>query len=94
MNSVVRLKPSLPTLGVLVLGVVLAGCGGSHKASGVFTVKKGMTKQRVHKVAGSPYRAGPNCWLYHASKKGTSIDGMRFCFTNGRVSLMQIAQHG
>lgn len=24
---------------------------------------------------GMPYRAGPNCWLYHATKKGTSADG-------------------
>jgi len=77
-----------------VLVAVLAGCGGSHKASGVFAVKNGMTKQQVQKVAGTPYRAGANCWLYHASKKGTSIDGMRFCFTNGHVSLIQTAVHG
>ncbi len=41
-----------------------------------------------------PYRAGPNCWLYHATKKVTSVDGMRFCFTFGRVSVIQTAQHG
>jgi hypothetical protein len=52
-----------------------------------------MTEQQVQKLAGSPYRTGPNCWLYHASKKGTSIDGMRFCFTNGQVSLVQTAVH-
>jgi hypothetical protein len=53
-----------------------------------------MSKQEVEKLAGHPYRAGPNCWLYHASKSGTSIDGMRFCFTSGRVSELQTAVHG
>lgn len=77
----------------LVATLALAGCGGSHKASGVFAVKKGMTKQQVRGVAGSPYRAGPNCWLYRATKPGTSIDGMRFCFTNGHISLIQTSVH-
>jgi len=72
--------------------VVLVGCGAA-KQSGVFAVKSGMTKQQVQKIAGTPYRAGPNCRQYHASKKNTSIDGMRFCFTNGRVSQIQTAMH-
>lgn len=75
------------------LVAVLAGCGSSYKASGVFAVKNGMTKQQVRSVAGTPYRPGPACWLYHVSKPGTTIDGMRFCFTGGRVSLIQTAQH-
>lgn len=70
---------------------VSAGCGSGR--SGVFTVKNGMTMQQVRSAAGTPYRAGGKCWLYHTSKSGTSIDGMRFCFTNGRVSLIQTAQH-
>jgi outer membrane protein assembly factor BamE (lipoprotein component of BamABCDE complex) len=83
---------SFLALGLVVLVAVLAGCGDST-ASGVFAVKKGMTKQQVQKLAGSPYRFGPNCWLYDASKKGTSIDGMRFCFTQGQVSLVQTSVH-
>ena len=86
MNSVMRRNLPLLALCLLVLVAVLAGCGGSHKATGVFAVKKGMTKQQVQKAAGSPYRAGSNCWVYNASKKGTSIDAMRFCFTNGQVA--------
>lgn len=93
MNGVMTRNLSFLALGLLVLVAVLAGCGGSHKATGVFAVKDGMTKQQVQKLAGSPYHAGPNCWLYRASKKGTSIDGMRFCFTNGEVSLIQTSVH-
>ncbi len=78
----------------IVGSLALAGCGGTHKASGVFAVEDGMTMQQVRTAAGTPYHAGPNCWLYHATKQGTSIDGMRFCFTNGRVSLVQTAVHG
>jgi hypothetical protein len=93
MSGVMTRSFSFLALGLVVLVGLLAGCGGS-RASGVFAVKKGMTKQQVEKLAESPYRSGPNCWLYHASKKGTSIDGMRFCFTNGQVSLVQTAVHG
>jgi hypothetical protein len=81
----------LPT-SLLVLVGALAGCGAS-KATDVFAIKNGMTKQQVQKLAGSPYRLGRNCWLYHASKEGTTIDGMRFCFTNGHVSLIQTSAH-
>ena len=86
-----RIRPLIASvaLGMVIVG---AGCGG-HKASGVFSVKKGMTQQQVRKVAGAPDTRTPNCWLYHASKKGTPIDGMRFCFKNGRVSLVQTAIH-
>ncbi|MGD0167825.1 MAG: hypothetical protein ABSC51_11175, partial [Gaiellaceae bacterium] len=83
-----------PLIASAALGMVIvaAGCGG-HKVSGVFSVKKGMTQQQVRKLAGAPYARGSRCWLYHASKKGTPIDGMRFCFKNGRVSLVQTAVH-
>ncbi len=53
-----------------------------------------MTKHQVQRLAGSPYRAGARCWLYRASKKGNQIDGMRVCFRNGRVILIQRAMHG
>jgi len=76
----------------LGMAIAVAGCG-SHRASGVFSVKKGMTQRQVREVAGAPDTRTPNCWLYHATKKGTSIDGMRFCFKNGRVSLVQTAIH-
>jgi SmpA / OmlA family len=82
---------------VLAVGLLLAaapaGCGG-HESADVFSVKRGMTKEQVRRLAGSPYRAGPKCWLYRASKEGTPIDAMRFCFTNGRVSLVQTGVHG
>lgn len=80
----------------LLLVVALAACGGSHKATGVFAVKKGMTRAQVRSVAGvpGPGSSGKGCWIYHATKKGTSIDGMRFCFTDGKVSRIQTAVHG
>lgn len=87
------MKFHLPAV-VMVGVLVLAGCGGSHRAGNVFAVTTGMTMQQVRSVAGTPYRAGPNCWLYHATKQGTSIDGMRFCFTNEHVSLVQTSVHG
>ena len=86
-------KRSVPAVALFPLVALLAACGGSHKATGVFAVKQGMSKQQVRTVAGPPYRSGPNCWLYHASKQGTSIDGMRFCFTNGEVSRIKISMH-
>jgi len=73
--------------------VLLAACGSSQKVSGVFAVKKGMTQAQVRSLAGSPYRVGGECWLYHATKDGTSIDGMRFCFKHGKVSRVQTAGH-
>ena len=76
----------------LGMAIAVAGCG-SHRASGVFSVKKGMTQQQVRKLAGAPYTRTRNCWFFHASQKGTPIDGMRFCFKNGRVSLVQTAIH-
>lgn len=79
---------------LLLVLVALAACGSSHRATGVFAVKKGMTQAQVRSVAGSPYRVGGGCWLYHAVKGGTSIDGMRFCFMHGKVSRMQTALHG
>jgi hypothetical protein len=80
---------------LLVVVVLLAACGGSQKATGVFAVKKGMTEQQVQNLAGPTYRgSGPNCWLYQASKKGTAVDGMRFCFRNGKVFRIQTAVHG
>jgi hypothetical protein len=80
---------------LVILSVFLVGCGGSHKATGVFAVKKGMTKQQVRKLAGPTYRgSGRDCWLYRPSKKGTAIDGMRFCFSDGKVSAIQTAVHG
>jgi hypothetical protein len=82
---------------VLAALPLLAACGG-HKSSGVFSVTKGMSRAQVIAIAGKPYRrggaVGPNCWFYRASKKGTSIDGMRFCFKAGRVSKVQFAVHG
>jgi hypothetical protein len=78
-----------------LLAVAAGGCGGSRKPTGVFDIKTGMTKQQVQRLAGRPYQVGTRCWLYRASKpSNTSIDGMRFCFTNGRVSLVQTAVHG
>ena len=78
---------------LLIVVVLLAACGSSHKATGVFAVKKGMTQTQVRSVAGSPYHVAGGCWLYHAAKNGTSIDGMRFCFMHGRVSRIQTALH-
>jgi hypothetical protein len=82
-------------IALVVLSVFLVGCGGSHKATGVFAVKKGMTRQQVRKLAGPNYRgSGRNCWLYPASKKGMAIDGIRFCFSEATVSEIQTAVHG
>ena len=80
----------LPTLLALAAG----GCGSSRTAP-VFDIKKDMTKQQVQRLAGNPYHRGPRCWVYRATKPGnTAIDGMRFCFTADRVSLVQTSVHG
>jgi len=88
----IRSRMLLPLL--VVVG--LAACGSGHKATGVFAVKKGMTRAQVRSLAGipGPGQSGVGCWSYHATKKGTSIDGMRFCFTRGKVTRIQTAVHG
>jgi hypothetical protein len=99
MNRAMTRNLSFSVLCVLVFVGVLAvaGCGGSgKKATGVFAVKKGMTQEQVRKLAGLTYAgSGPNCWLYRVIPTPSSaVDGMRFCFTNGRVSRIQTAVHG
>jgi hypothetical protein len=91
--SVGHVRQVIVLLLVPITAAALSACGG-HKNAGVFAVERGMTKQQVQKRAGHPYHAGPSCWLYRGIKKGTSIDAMRFCFTNGRVSLIQTGMHG
>jgi hypothetical protein len=86
-------RPKLALAVLVGLAAALSACG-AHHSHNVFAVKLGMTKQQVRSTAGAPYRAGRRCWQYHAKKSGTSIDGMRLCFTNGRVSVKQISVHG
>ena len=93
LNQLVHHEPGRYSLLIAVV-MLLAACGNSHKTTGVFAVKKGMTPAQVRSVAGSPYRVGGRCWLYHATKSGTSIDGMRFCFMHGKVSRTQTSLHG
>lgn len=78
----------------LLFVVALAACGGSHKAAGPFAVENGMTRAQVRSLAGAPGPSGNGCWFYHATKKGTSIDGMRFCFSRDKVVRIQTAVHG
>jgi hypothetical protein len=63
----------------------------------VFYVKRGMTGAEVYFLVGKPDRVGgpygAGCWFYPASKPGTSIVGMTFCFKSGRVSRVQIGVH-
>jgi hypothetical protein len=62
---------------------------------GVFFVTKGMTKRQVRALAGNPYRAGPLCWLYHATDAAQpNVTGMRICFADGHVSTTQTSVHG
>jgi outer membrane protein assembly factor BamE (lipoprotein component of BamABCDE complex) len=59
----------------------------------VFDVQQGMTERQVTALAGSPATLHENCWFYRASKAGTSIDGITFCFAGGRVATIQTATH-
>jgi hypothetical protein len=65
-------------------------------AGNVWAVRLGMSDREVASVAGAPipWRSGPHCWLYHASKAGTSIDRLRVCFKAGRVAAIQAGVHG
>jgi hypothetical protein len=62
----------------------------------VWAVKLGMTDREVATTAGPPipWRSGPRCWSYHATRAGTSIDGGAICFTLGRVSAIRLGEHG
>ena len=104
------MKRSIACLCLVALAdSILTACGG-HKTgrtttqptpSAPLAVKKGMTKAQVRALAGEAQVAGSDCWLYRFVLKnsgnqlnGSSINGMRSCFTHGRVSLVQTAQHG
>jgi hypothetical protein len=66
-------------------------------AGDVWAVQTGMTDREVVSLAGAPipWRSGPHCWQYHASKPGTSIDGLAFCFDRrGRVAAIKTGVHG
>ena len=53
-------------------------------------IKLGMTDGEVAVVAGMPRTPRLNCWLYPVTR---AHDGRRVCFTNGRVSLVQVSKH-
>jgi hypothetical protein len=59
------------------------------------TAKSGMTDVEVADAFGAPipWNSGPSCWLYHASKAGTSIDRVQVCFVNGVVSHVYLGMH-
>lgn len=62
----------------------------------VWAVRVGMTNRTVASVAGAPipWLSGPNRWLYHTSKAGTSIDGLGFYFDRaGKVATIKTAVH-
>jgi hypothetical protein len=65
-------------------------------AGDVWAVRIGMSDREVASTAGAPipWRSGPHCWLYHASKAGTPIDRLRVCFKAGRVAAIQYGIHG
>jgi hypothetical protein len=88
--------------GLVAAGVVvltIAGCGAGHSP---FRVHNGMTMREVRQTAGAPTQItlrkdlGPvppgvagreTCWFYPAHKKGTSLQGLAFCFNaHGRVN--------
>jgi len=54
-------------------------------------IKLGMTDGEVAAVAGMPRTPRLSCWLYPVTR---AHDGRRVCFTNGRVSLVQLSKHG
>ncbi len=66
------------------------------KPGNVWAVKVGMSDREVVTLAGAPvpWMSGPHCWFYRARQPGTSIDGLGFCFSAGRVSAIRTAVHG
>jgi hypothetical protein len=66
-------------------------------AGDVWAVQTGMSDREVAALAGPPipWRSGPHCWNYHASKSGTSIDALAFCFDRtGHVAAIKTGVHG
>jgi outer membrane protein assembly factor BamE (lipoprotein component of BamABCDE complex) len=90
------------TFAVAFIAIPLTGCASKTAVRTVtiavkadpFAVKRGMTKQQVRTLAGDPLVGSPpsparDCWFYAPSKKDITIHAIRFCFTNGRVSLIR-----
>src|SRR5690349_12684739 len=48
-----------------------------------------MTRAQVLSTAGKPAQAGARCWNY---RMGRGVSGMRFCFADGRVDVIQTAR--
>jgi outer membrane protein assembly factor BamE (lipoprotein component of BamABCDE complex) len=103
----VRKRLSALGLALGVLTMALTGCDGPTVTPTVtvalkpdpFAVKRGMTKQQVRTLAGDPLVGSPpapgrDCWFYAPSKKDITIHAIRFCFTNGRVSLIRASIPG
>lgn len=62
----------------------------------VWAVRVGMSDRQVADLAGAPvpWMSGPHRWVYRATKPGTSVDGLGFSFSSGRVSAIETAVHG
>jgi hypothetical protein len=54
-------------------------------------LKVGMSDADVAAVAGAPDDTGLRCWVYAVT---SAHDGRRVCFTNGRVTTLQLSVHG
>lgn len=83
--------PSAPTRS---LGSCGLGPDCTSLDTQMFSVTVGMSRRSVDALRGVVWLAGPHCTSYRVEKKGTSIDGLRFCFTNGLVSRIQTSIHG
>lgn len=66
------------------------------KPGNVWAVRVGMSDRQVAALAGAPvpWMSGPHCWFYRAKHSGTSVDGLGFCFSSGRVMAVKTAVHG
>src|SRR5687768_4101240 len=95
--------PNHPRRRGLLLTMTVAACLSllavawvvtNRSGGNVFQVQTGMTRTQVESLAGKPYRSGPNCSLYHATKSDEpNVTGMRICFTDDHVTKTQISVH-
>jgi hypothetical protein len=60
------------------------------------SIRVGMSDRQVVAIAGAPvpWTSGPRCWFYRTRRPATSVDGIGFCFSAGRVATIRLAVHG
>jgi hypothetical protein len=105
LRAAVRRLPPGGGPGYSTIPSIIDLAGGEACDAALGTVQVGMRIAAVRLALGAPDRAA-RCWLFrwppadagqsvhvNPSKRRSSVDGARVCFSNGRVTRLQLGMH-